>query len=97
MIWTPRAVADLQRLYRFLAVKDPDAAQRAVRTIRQSVKIIGRQPQTGRPAREGRPEFREWPVRFGASGYVVLYHYDGGLAVLLSVRHQLEDGFAQSV
>lgn len=40
LIWTPPALADVQRLYRFLAPKNADAAQRAVKAIRTGVKIL---------------------------------------------------------
>ena len=38
------------------------------------------------------PEYREWPIDFGNSGYLVLYHYDGS-AVIVIVRHQKEVGY----
>ncbi|PNK93038.1 addiction module toxin RelE [Serratia odorifera] len=37
-------------------------------------------------------EFREWPIGFGNSGYIALYHFDGRNAVLLAVRHLGEAG-----
>jgi plasmid stabilization system protein ParE len=84
---------DVQRLYRFLALKNPDAANRAVNSIRESVKIIAEQPGIGRPADELDPEFREWLIDFGDSGYIALYRFDGQTAVILAVRHQKEAGF----
>jgi hypothetical protein len=39
------------------------------------------------------PEFREWFVRFGDSGYVALYRYDGSLIAILAVRHGKEAGY----
>jgi plasmid stabilization system protein ParE len=36
------------------------------------------------------PEYREWLIEFGHSGYVALYRYDGQTAVILAVRHQRE-------
>jgi plasmid stabilization system protein ParE len=93
LIWTPEALADVQRLYRFLAPKDSNAAKRAVQTIRAGVRILGQRPRVGRPVEEMEPEFREWPIGFGNSGYVVLYHFDGETAVILAVRHQKEAGY----
>ena len=49
LIWTPPALADVQRLYRFLAPKDEASARRAIRAIRSGVKILTNQPQAGRP------------------------------------------------
>jgi plasmid stabilization system protein ParE len=93
LIWSPRAVADVQRLYRFLNPQNPDAARRAVAAIRAGVRILARQPQIGRPADEMSPEYREWLIDFGDSGYIVRYRLDGETAVLLAVRHQREAGF----
>ena len=92
LIWSPEALADIQRLYRFLAVKSPDAAKRAVQAIRGEVQILASNPEVGRPAIDMDPEFREWLVDFGDSGYVALYRYDGQTALILAVRHQKEVG-----
>ena len=93
LIWAPAALLDLQRLYRFLAEKNVDAAKRALRTIREGMKVITKQPGIGRPAEDMDPEYREWLIDFGASGYVALYRYDGENAVILAVRHQREVGY----
>jgi len=93
LIWSPASLRDLQRLYRFLAEKNVDAAKRAVRAIREGMKVITKQPGIGRPADDMEPEFREWMIESGDSGYVVLYRYDGENAVILAVRHQRELGY----
>ena len=93
LIWSASALRDVQRLYRFLAEKNTDAAQRAINTIREGVKIIARQPGIGRPAEDMDPDYREWPIEFGDSGYVVLYRYHKQTAVILAVRHQREAGY----
>jgi len=93
LIWTPPALADVQRLYRFLAPKDLDAAKRAAKAIREGVKILGAHPYAGRPAGDMAPEFREWPVSFGAGAYIVLYRVEGEDVSLLAVRHGREAGY----
>lgn len=93
LIWSPSALRDVQRLHRFLAGKSADAARRAVKAIRDGVKVIAHQPGIGRPAEEMEPEYREWPISFGDSGYVALYRLDGQTAVILAVRHQREAGY----
>lgn len=93
LIWSPAALLDVQRLYRFLATKNTDAAKRAVNAIREGVKIIANQPGIGRPAEDMEPEFREWLIDFGDSGYIVLYRYDGQTAMIVAVRHQKETGY----
>ena len=92
LIWSPAALRDVQRLHRFLAEKNADAAKRAVRAIREGVKVIAIQPGIGRPAADMEPEFREWLIGFGDSGYVALYRYEAQTAVILAVRHQREAG-----
>lgn len=93
LIWSPPALRDVQRLHRFLAGKNTEAAKRAVKAIRDGMKIIAHQPGVGRPAEGMEPEYREWLIDFGESGYVALYHYDDQTAVILAVRHQREIGY----
>lgn len=92
LIWTPSALADVQRLYRFLAPKKAEAAQRAVKAIRAGVRILAYQPSIGRPVEDMEPEFREWLIDFGDSGYVALYRFDEENIAILAVRHQKEMG-----
>lgn len=92
--WTPQAVADVQRLYRFLAHRDLNAARNAVSEIRNSVKILAHQPASGRPIEALSSAYREWPVNFGNSGYVVLYRIDTDVVYVLAVRHQREMGWS---
>lgn len=93
LIWSPPALRDVQRLYRFLSGKNAGAARRAVKAIREGVKIIAHQPGIGRPVEEMDPEYREWLINFGDSGYLALYRFDGITAVILAVRHQREAGY----
>ena len=93
LIWSPPALQDVQRLHRFLADKNAEAARRAVKAIRESVKVLAHQPGVGRPVEDMEPEYREWIINFGDSGYVALYRYDGETAVILAVRHQKEAGY----
>lgn len=93
LIWSPPALRDVQRLHRFLDEKNSDAAKRAVKAIRDGVKVLAHQPAVGRPVEDMEPEYREWLIDFGDSGYVALYRYDGKTAVILAVRHQREVGY----
>lgn len=93
LIWSPSALLDVQRLYRFLAEKNAEAAKCAAHTIREGLTILAKQPEVGRPAEDMEPEYREWPISFGDSGYIALYHYDGRTAIILAVRHQKEVGY----
>lgn len=93
LIWTPPALADVQRLYRFLASKDADAAQRAVKAIRSGVKILAHQSHLGRPIEDLDADYREWLIDFGNTGYVALYRVEGETVAILAVRHQKEAGY----
>ena len=94
LIWSPAALRDVQRLYRFLADKNPAAATRAVRVIREGMEIVADHPASGRPVEDMDPAFREWIIAFGESGYVVLYRLQGDNALILAVRHQREAGYS---
>ena len=93
VIWSPAALADVQRVYRFLAEKNLLAAKEAVKAIRQSANILAQHPEVGRPIAEMEPEYREWPIPFGSSGYLALYRFDGQTALIVALRHQREVGY----
>jgi plasmid stabilization system protein ParE len=93
LIWSPAALRDVNRLYRFLSDKNWPAAQQAIRTIRSSLNILVDNPEAGRPMDHMSPKFREWLIPFGGSGYIALYWFDGDQAVLLAIRHQREAGY----
>jgi plasmid stabilization system protein ParE len=84
---------DVARSHTFLKHKNPDAAIRAVKAIRQGVRLLASHPQAGRPAEDMPPEFREWPIDFGNSGYVAQYRYDGGDVLILAIRRGREAGY----
>jgi plasmid stabilization system protein ParE len=91
--WSPQSLRDVARLHDFLASKSQDAAKRAINAIRQSLKLLGKHPEMGRPVDELPTEFREWVIEFGSGAYVALYHYDGKEVVILAVRHGREAGY----
>ena len=93
VIWSPAALLDVQRLYRFLALKNIDAAKRAVTAMRQGVRVLGQQPGIGRPIDEMPDEFREWIIDFWDSGFVARYRLDSDVVTILAMRHQNEVGY----
>lgn len=84
LIWSTRALADVQRI--FLRASPRDCGLRSVRAIRSGVQILARLPHVGRPVENMDPDFREWPIEYGRGGYIALYHYDGDRAVILAMR-----------
>jgi len=93
LIWSPAALRDVDRLHRFLVEKNASAAREAIKAVRTHVNILAEQPGAGRPAEHMDPEFREWIIPFGGSGYIALYRLDGEKVVILAVRHQRAAGY----
>ena len=93
LIWSRQALLDVQRLYRFLASKNQDAAKRAVSAVRQGVRVLAYQSRIGRPVDDMPDEFREWMIDFGDSGYLVRYRIGSDAITILAVGHQREVGF----
>ena len=93
LIWSRQALLDVQRLYRFLASKNVDAAKRAVSAVRQGVRVLTYQSRIGRPVDDMPDEFREWMIDFGDSAYLVRYRIGSDAITKLAVRHQREVGF----
>ncbi len=93
LIWSPAALLDVKRLFDFLKSKDLEAAKRAVKSIREGVKVLEKQSGVGRPVEGMEDEFRDWIIDFGDSGYVARYRVDQRAVTVLAVRHQREVGF----
>jgi plasmid stabilization system protein ParE len=91
--WLPQSLRDIVRLHDFLVPKSRDAARRAVKAIRQGLKILGKHPDIGRPVEDLPVEFREWVIEFGSGAYVALYSFDGNEVVILAIRHGREAGY----
>ena len=58
LIWSPAALLDVKQLYDFLKPKVA-AEKRAVKTIRQGVKVLDKQSGVGRPVEDMEDEFRD--------------------------------------
>ncbi len=54
---------------------------------------MAQQPGIGRPIEVMDPEFREWIIDFGDSGYIARYRIDADAVTILAVRHQKEVGY----
>jgi plasmid stabilization system protein ParE len=92
IVYSRNALANLERLHRFLASKNPDAVLRAGRAIRDEIAILSRFPGIGRVDAE-QPDYRELFILFGDAGYVARYRLDGKVVVILAVRHAREAGY----
>ena len=92
--FSERALADLERLFDFLAASDPLLARVAVERIAEATRILAQHPLIGRPVRG---TVRELVISSGKTGYVALYRLQRGLdeVQILAVRHQREAGFGE--
>ena len=90
--YSARALADLDRLFDFLAPENPKAAVAAAAVIVDAVMILERHPHIGRPVK-GR--LRELVISYGRTGYVALYRVAprGERVEILAIRHQREAGY----
>ena len=77
----------------FSGDEEPCGSPTWVRAIREGVSILAAHPQVGRVVEDMEEAFRDWPIQFGDSGYVVRYRFDGDQVTILTVRHQREAGF----
>lgn len=89
---SPRARADLVRLYHFLAEKDVHVAGNAIDAIEAAFIPLTHLPMIGRHVEEG---LRELSIEFGRSGYFALYDFDQDIdtVVILAIRHQRENDY----
>jgi plasmid stabilization system protein ParE len=90
--YSARALADLDRLFDFLAAGNPSAAVAAAEVIVDAVRVLERHPHIGRPVR-GR--LRELVISYGRTGYVALYRVSPrrDRIEVLAIRHQREAGY----
>ena len=92
LIYSARALDDLERVTDFLVDTDPAAAAVTVDLIADAVTILAHHPLIGRPAEHG---LRELVISRGRTGYVALYSFETAqdCVLILAVRHQREAGY----
>lgn len=92
LIYSGKALADLERLTDFLIETDPSAAAETVGLIEEAVELLRRHPLIGRPVEY---ELRELLISRGRTGYVALYGFeeDRDAVLILAIRHQREAGY----
>jgi plasmid stabilization system protein ParE len=91
---TARALADLERLFEFIAVHNPKIARERMLSVRRAFELLSDHPLLGRPAEDGR---RELVLSRGSYGYVAKYRWVPAedVVLILAVRHQLEAGYKE--
>lgn len=88
-----RALADLERLFDFIAAEDPTKARHQLVSVRKAFELLAEHPLLGRAAEDGR---RELILSRGRCGYIAKYRWLAAedVALILAVRHQREAGYA---
>ena len=91
---TARALADLERLFDFIAVEDPLRAQNQIASVRKAFELLTDHPLLGRAAEEGR---RELILSRGKYGYIAKYRWNPAedVVLILAVKHQREAGYLE--
>ena len=88
------ALADLERLFDFIAETEPRRAAAQLTSVRAAHELLGDHPLMGRPAEHGR---RELVLSRGKYGYIAKYRWlpADDVVLILAVRHQREAGFTE--
>lgn len=93
VLFTERALSDLERIFKFLEQEAPGFAITAGKEIIDATSVLQRHTLIGRHAPHN---LRELVISKGRSGYVALYRFLPALdrIDILAIRHQRECGFA---
>jgi plasmid stabilization system protein ParE len=94
VVLSRNAGSDLERLHRFLAENNPDAAQRAIHIIRRKLRTLEQFPRLG-PADPDRPGTRQLYMPYGAAGYVARYEVVEDTVLVLAIRPMREAGYGE--
>jgi plasmid stabilization system protein ParE len=89
IIYSPNALANLERAFSSLDELSPDAAIAAVEAIRTAIEMLAHHPLIGRIVRGDQ---RELVISFGRTGYLARYRFlpSRGEVRILAIRHQRE-------
>lgn len=88
------ALDDIERLYRFLADHDIQAAEDALHALEKAWELLSSFPFSARKADPASPFLRELIVPFGGAGYVALFEITNSTTLtVLALRHQREDDY----
>jgi plasmid stabilization system protein ParE len=90
--WLPEALSDLARLREFIRVHNPDAAQRAAKTLLDATKKLVAVPLIGRPVLDiEKSQFRDFFIPFGQAGYWMRYTVTDAEIIIVRIWHGRED------
>ena len=91
IVFSPKALQDLERLTDFLIQTDKNAALTTIELIEEAIQILSQHPYIGRTFDL---YIRELIISRAKSGYVAMYSFDERKNTILicSIRHQKESG-----
>lgn len=92
IVFDDAALDDLEQIFDFTQVFDPDWALSQIARVRRAVQVLDEHPFIGRRVNG---ELRELVISSGKTGFVALYQYEelDDLVRILAVRHQREAGY----
>ena len=92
VVYSARALANIERAFEFLREKSTVAAAAAVVAIRSAVETLAIHPLIGRRIER---DLRELVISYGESGYIAVYRFvvASDEIRVLAIRHQREIGF----
>jgi plasmid stabilization system protein ParE len=92
VVYSARALSQLERAFEFLASENSDAAIAAAGAISSAVENLATHPLIGRRVHG---DIRELVISFGQTGYIALYRFvvSQDDVRVLAIRHQREIGF----
>lgn len=93
LIYSRRALSDLERIADFLLETDPAAALETIDLVLEAVLILENHPLIGRMVEHG---LHELVISRGKSGYLALYSHEPepDVVLVLAIRHQREAGYS---
>jgi len=89
-----RAVTHLERIFEFIAERDPPRALQTVQRIREAVMVLEAHPLVGRPGKDG---LRELVISHGRNAHLALYRWDPAKerVTVLGIRGAREAGYSE--
>jgi plasmid stabilization system protein ParE len=95
LIYSERALQDIERLADFLLDTAPAEAQATAGLIIEALQLLTHHPEIGRKVQDGQ---RELVISRGRTGYLALYRLLPALqrVLVLAIRHQREVGYTSN-
>jgi len=88
VVLSRQAHLDLMAQISWLMSLSPRAARSAQQAIHTQLRTLAQFPAAGPSSESGE---REWPIRFGRDGYVVVYRIEADRVVIGRIFHSRQD------